>query len=194
MRSSYLFQLRGQSYVNGNRTEWETRLWFFHPPSLWTSSGSGRWIGIKRLRGESWPFLSPEKRDHYRVSLWQECREDGLKEKGKKKEKKKGADGDVKSSGHSCLWGTQPSISSTSGHPSNLLVSALFFMCWRREKKKKHKTGFVFLILLDKPELKRMDSLLFTAPSSDTKQGWADKNMQRPGTNKSWWITQITRG
>ena len=135
----------------------------FHPPSLRTSSGSGGWIWMKRLRGESWPSLSPEKRDHYRVSLGQKCREDGV---GEKKKEKKRADGDVKSSGHSCLWGTQPSISSTSGHPSNLLVSALFFMCWRR-KKKRHKTGFVFLILLDEPELKRTDSLLYTALTSD---------------------------
>lgn len=65
----------------------------------------------------------------------------GGQAEGKGKKKKKRADGDVKSSGHSCLWGTQPSISSTSGHPSNLLVSALFFMCWRREKKKKKNTS-----------------------------------------------------
>ena len=57
----------------------------FHPPSLRTSSGSGGWIWMKRLRGESWPSLSPEKRDHYRVSLGQKCREDGV---GKKKKKK----------------------------------------------------------------------------------------------------------
>lgn len=37
----------------------------------------------------------------------------------------------------SSLWGMQPSISSTSGHPSNLLVSALFFICCRG----KHKTS-----------------------------------------------------
>lgn len=29
----------------------------------------------------------------------------------------------------SCFWGMQPSISTTSGHPSYLFVSLLFFMC-----------------------------------------------------------------
>lgn len=31
--------------------------------------------------------------------------------------------------GQSCLCGMQPSISNTSGQPSNLFVSALFFIC-----------------------------------------------------------------
>lgn len=80
--------------------------------------------------------------------------------------------------------------------PPSPALRAIPRTCWclrcslcaggEKKKKKKHKSGFVFLILLDKPELKRTDSLLFTAPTSDTKQGWADKNMQRPGTNKSW--------